>query len=70
MDKNLDYYMSLPYRVDVIPIPEPEGFDLYGLLQDGLADVANGNTSPLSEAIKRIRQGHAAGIQFRHPRGG
>lgn len=31
-------------------------FELYGLLQDGLDDVAEGNTQPLSEAIKQLRR--------------
>jgi PHD/YefM family antitoxin component YafN of YafNO toxin-antitoxin module len=31
-------------------------FELYGLLQEGLDDVANGNTRPFSEAIADIRR--------------
>ena len=31
-------------------------FELYGLLQDGLADVSEGNTKPLSEAIEQLRR--------------
>ena len=31
-------------------------FELYGLLQDGLADVADGNTKPLSETIELLRR--------------
>lgn len=30
-------------------------FELYGLLQEGLADVQNGNTRPFSEAISDLR---------------
>ena len=30
-------------------------FELYGLLQEGLADVADGSTRPFSEAISEIR---------------
>ena len=30
-------------------------FELYGLLKEGLDDVATGNTKPLSEAISDIR---------------
>ena len=30
-------------------------FELYGLLQEGLADVADGSTRPFSEAIAEIR---------------
>lgn len=30
-------------------------FELYGLLKDGLKDVADGNTRPFSEAISDIR---------------
>lgn len=30
-------------------------FELYGLIKEGLDDVANGNTRPLSEAISSIR---------------
>lgn len=30
-------------------------FELYGLLQDGLDDVKNGNTRPFSEAISDLR---------------
>ena len=29
MSKNLDYYMSLPYRVEVIPDEEEGGFTLH-----------------------------------------
>ena len=29
MDKNLDYYMSLPYRVEVLPDREEGGFVLH-----------------------------------------
>lgn len=31
-------------------------FELYGLLQDGLDDVAEGNTRPLSETIEQLRR--------------
>lgn len=31
-------------------------FELYSLLQDGMDDVAAGNTQPLSEAIKQLRR--------------
>lgn len=31
-------------------------FELYGLLQDGIDDVAAGNTKPLSEAIEQLRR--------------
>lgn len=31
-------------------------FELYGLLQDGLDDVTQGNTRPLSEAIAQLRR--------------
>ncbi len=31
-------------------------FELYGLIQDGLNDVANGNTRPFSEAMTDIRR--------------
>ncbi len=31
-------------------------FELYGLIQDGLDDVAKGNTRPLSEAIAQLRR--------------
>lgn len=31
-------------------------FELYGLLQDGLADMADGNTKPLSEAMEQLRR--------------
>ena len=31
-------------------------FELYGLLQEGLDDVANGNTRPFNEAIADIRR--------------
>ena len=31
-------------------------FELYGLLQEGLDDVAEGRTRPLSEAIGQIRR--------------
>ena len=31
-------------------------FELYGLLQDGLDDVAEGNTRPLSEAIEQLKK--------------
>ena len=31
-------------------------FELYGLLQDGMDDVAVGNTKPLSEAIEQLRR--------------
>lgn len=31
-------------------------FELYGLLNDGLADVQNGNTRPFSEAMADIRK--------------
>ncbi|MCI9596614.1 MAG: type II toxin-antitoxin system Phd/YefM family antitoxin [Firmicutes bacterium] len=30
-------------------------FELYGLLQEGLDDVKNGNTRPFSEAISDLR---------------
>lgn len=30
-------------------------FELYGLLQEGLADVADGSTRPFSEAMAEIR---------------
>lgn len=30
-------------------------FELYGLIQEGLSDIQNGNTRPFSEAITRIR---------------
>ena len=31
-------------------------FELYGLIKEGLDDVANGNTRPFSEAISSIRE--------------
>lgn len=31
-------------------------FELYGLLQDGLDDIAEGNTRPLSDAIEQLRR--------------
>ncbi len=31
-------------------------FELYSLLQEGLDDVANGNTRPFSEAMSAIRE--------------
>lgn len=31
-------------------------FELYGLLQEGLDDVAEGRTRPLSEAIDQLRR--------------
>ena len=31
-------------------------FELYGLLQEGLDDVAEGRTRPLSEAIGQLRR--------------
>lgn len=31
-------------------------FELYGLIKEGLDDVANGNTRPFSEAISDIRK--------------
>ena len=31
-------------------------FELYGLLQDGLDDITQGNTRPLSEAIAQLRR--------------
>ena len=31
-------------------------FELYGLLQDGMDDVAAGNTRPLSDAIEPLRR--------------
>ncbi len=31
-------------------------FELYSLLQDGMDDVAAGNTQPLSEAIEQLRR--------------
>ena len=31
-------------------------FELYGLLQDGMDDVAVGTTKPLSEAIEQLRR--------------
>ena len=31
-------------------------FELYGLIQDGLNEVANGNTRPFSEAMTDIRR--------------
>lgn len=31
-------------------------FELYDLLQDGMDDVAVGNTKPLSEAIEQLRR--------------
>ena len=31
-------------------------FELYGLIQDGLNDVANGNTRPFSEAMTDIKR--------------
>ena len=31
-------------------------FELYGLLQDGMDDVAAGNTRPLSDAIEQLRR--------------
>ena len=31
-------------------------FELYGLPQDGMDDVAVGNTKPLSEAIEQLRR--------------
>jgi predicted RNase H-like HicB family nuclease len=44
MEKNLDYYLSLPYKIEVIPIPEEEGggycarlpqFGVLGIVGDG-----------------------------------
>ena len=32
--------------------------ELYGLLQEGLADVADGSTRPFSEAMAEIRNRH------------
>ncbi len=32
-------------------------FELYGLIQEGLEDVAAGNTRPFSEAMSDIRRG-------------
>ena len=34
-------------------------FELYGLLQEGLDDVAEGNTRPLSDAIEDIKRRRA-----------
>ena len=31
-------------------------FELYGLIQEGLADIQNGNTRPFSEAISDLRK--------------
>ena len=31
-------------------------FELYGLIQEGLADVRNGNTRPFSEAITNLKE--------------
>ena len=33
-------------------------FELYGLLQEGLEDIASGNTRPFSEAMSEIRGRH------------
>ena len=33
-------------------------FQLYGLIQEGLADVASGNVRPFSDAIADIRRQH------------
>ena len=30
-------------------------FELYGLIQEGLTDIHNGNTRPFSEAISDLR---------------
>lgn len=30
-------------------------FELYGLIQEGLSDIQNGNTRPFSEAISDLR---------------
>lgn len=34
-------------------------FELYGLIQEGLDDIAEGNTRPLSEAIGELRRRRA-----------
>ncbi len=31
-------------------------FELYGLIQEGLSDIQNGNTRPFSEAISNLRK--------------
>lgn len=31
-------------------------FELYGLIQEGLTDIQNGNTRPFSEAISNLRK--------------
>ena len=31
-DKTIEYYMALPYRMEIVKIPDGEGRGLYGLL--------------------------------------
>jgi antitoxin HicB len=55
MKKKLNYYMSLPYRVEIRPLPEDEGGGYYAHFVDfGLA-TAHGDGPTIEEAIQEAR---------------
>ena len=56
MKKDVDYYLSLPYRIEVVPIPEEEGGGFLARLPrfGELGIVGDGDT--VEEAISDLEQ--------------
>jgi antitoxin HicB len=55
MKKKLSYYLSLPYRVEIQPMPEDEGGGYYAHFVDFGVATAHGDGSTIEKAIQEAR---------------
>lgn len=55
MKKKLKHYLSLPYRVEIKPLPEDEGGGYYAHFVDFGIATAHGDGPTIEEAVKEAR---------------
>jgi antitoxin HicB len=50
-----DDYLSLPYRLEIIPLPKDEGGGYYAHYTDFAVGTAHGDGATIEEAVKEAR---------------
>ena len=56
MSKNLDYYMSLPYRIEIIPLTEEDGGGYVAMIPRLGRYAFAGDGDTIEEAIRHLRR--------------
>ncbi len=53
--KPIEYYLSLPYRLEIIPLPADQGNGYYARYTDFAHGTAHGDGATLEEAAREAR---------------